>query len=71
MKKAEVEQVLEENISQREWHTAKKHACYPGPMEPVEAVKFNRTRYKLNDLEAFLSNVDATYAQHHAYGMTN
>ena len=24
MKKAEVEQVLEENISQREWHTAKK-----------------------------------------------
>ena len=71
MKRKQSELAIGDTISQHEWRHATKHACYPGPMEPVEAIKSSRTRFKLQDLEKWLANLDANYTQRHAYGWKN
>ena len=71
MKRKQSELAIGDTISQHEWRHATEHDCYPGPMEPVEAIKSSRTRFKLQDLEKWLANLDANYTQRHAYGWKN
>jgi hypothetical protein len=56
------------NITRYEWYEAGKHAQYPGPLKPVEVIKWSRASYTLEELECFLGYVEDNFIQNHAYG---
>ena len=68
MKKKEAEALLERPISKYEWDAARMHARYPGPLVPVEPIKYTRRRFKLETLLEFLGYLDDNQLQNHAFG---
>lgn len=68
MRKKEVEELLERPISKYEWDAARMHARYPGPLVPVESIKYTRRRFKLETLLEFLGYLDDNQLQNHAFG---
>lgn len=64
----EAEKYIDSKISKRDWRMARLHWRYPGPLKPVETMKFTRKRYNENTVANFLGYWSENFCQDHAHG---